>query len=103
MKFQVEIGNDTVRHVIEGANIFYWADRERVGWNPRTMVLTFEDTEDDKERYRLTRADFEHGLAVMAKECPVELAAILADDGSADSYTGDALIQCAAFGELKYG
>lgn len=100
MKIQIDITKQIVRGLIGGANFFYWADGNKATWNERAMVLSFEDTEDDGKKYRLTSKDFARGLAVMAKECPNQLAAILSEDD--DMYTGDALIQCAAFGELKY-
>lgn len=54
--------------------------------------------------FRLDSAALHRGMVAMARVAPSEFAALLRGDGMrVDEQTGDALIQCACFGELRYG
>ncbi len=105
MKITIEISDSELQHVIGGANISYWAGRDQT-WKRSTMALKLTDAyEQDFKPERaewkwLRRGAFRKGLAVIAKEYPHHLQSILEENY--DSVTGDVLIQCALFGEIKY-
>lgn len=51
--------------------------------------------------YFINLTSIRQGLTVMADKYPKHLHDIITERG--DAYTGDALIQCAVFGEIIYG
>lgn len=57
--------------------------------------------EDTGITHELTRAKIMEGLKVMADKYPKHFGDLLAEDG--DSTTGDVFLQCALFGEVRYG
>lgn len=106
MKITLEISDeiirDAIRDAVGSANIYDWADRNKGSWNPKTLRLTLVELEPDKgdEEFTLSRDSFAQGLAVMAELYPHHFADLVA--GKGDMWTGNLLIQCAAFGEEKY-
>lgn len=52
---------------------------------------------------KLTFDKIQRGIQVIADKYPHQLGAVLGDSGKQDATTGDVLIQCALFGEIRYG
>ena len=61
----------------------------------------FLDIEEDKT-HTLDRAALLEGVRVLGEKYPAHLGSLLDEDRS-DADTGDALLQCALFGEILYG
>lgn len=109
MKITIEISDKIITDAIGDAGIGYWADVQRGSWNPKTMRLVVYETGDGKtKRHTITREHIERGLVLLALKCPQRYTELVEENG--DMYTGDALVQCAAFpalvadtNELKYG
>jgi hypothetical protein len=105
MKIEIEISDKNIRDIISGANVAYWAgqtrDPKKQLWQPQKLTLRITDVHDDGTTVTLKAEDFRRGLEVIAAEYPHHLQSIL--DENWDSTTGDVLIQCAMFGEIKYG
>lgn len=97
-----EIDDQIVTEAIGGATIGYWADQRdsETAWSRHRMELVVVER-DPRKVIALTPADFARGAAILAQNAPSTFARLAS--GNADAYTGDALIQCAAFGEIKYG
>ena len=106
MLIQVEISAKRIRDLIEGAGSRYWAN-DFHWWPAGGPTLGFRLIEDEcGTEHRVTTEMIVEGLRKMAASKRNEGGHHFADcmeDGSDDMYTGDALIQYAIFGELKYG
>lgn len=102
MVIKFEIGDALVADAIGGATIGYWADQRdsEAAWSRHRMEMVVVER-DPRKVIALTPADFARGAAILAQNAPNTFARLAS--GDADAYTGDALIQCAAFGEIKYG
>lgn len=105
----INIPRERLVDYIDRAKVDYWG--YIVTWNTETLVLRIVEDENLKganEPYRwapehlitIGPTDWARGLGVMLEKFPLKFAQIVNDDG--DMYTGDLLIQCAAFGEEKY-
>ncbi len=73
-------------------------------WCKRDDDILFEEREPRYRvisTWRLTGDDIARGITVLAAVSPHQFGRLLVDGGDAD--TGDALIQCALFGEIVYG
>lgn len=99
MKIEIKLTDDWVRDLLGGAYIAYWA--KVLSWNRKTLRIKLKV--EDGTVAVITKKDIVAGLGKMAqdKDAARHLASIVSD--STDAYTGDAVIQMAAFGELKYG
>lgn len=97
MKIEIEISDDLLVTYLRGANVRYWG--VRFDWDGGFTAGVHE--RDGDVVHQLTRKNVCAGLVVLATKYPHHFAALVADKG--DGYTGDALVQCALFGELKYG
>lgn len=96
MKINLDVPDDLIRNYVERARISYWGDAE---WSDRD-ALVLAVTEHDEPMRVLGPAEWAAGLALLARSFPRQWGELVTDDG--DMYTGDLLIQCAAFGEEKY-
>lgn len=102
--------NHVVSAIEGGSN--YWAEinvhEHQLGW-ANYFTATFKVTEISDETkgaihgksYRLSISKIMKGLAVLAEKYPHHFCDILKQDG--DMTTGDALVQCALFGDIVYG
>ena len=63
-------------------------------------VLIITDIEDGKA-LNLTREKIDQGIKVMAEKYPNHFADMVSERG--DATTGDIMLQCAVFGEVRYG
>lgn len=103
MKVTLDIDDEIIRDAIGSAHIRYWA--RCLTWEREDLILELEEHEGihedgDGTRIKLQREDFERGLVVLAGKFPGAFVRLKTRTG--DAYTGDLLIQCAAFGEEKY-
>lgn len=64
--------------------------------------ITVLDT-DTKGSRKLTLDKIQRGIRVIANRYPRHLGAVLGNQAMQDAETGDVLIQCALFGEVRYG
>lgn len=108
----INIPRERLVSIIERTKINYWG--YEVSWDRETLVLqvveedNLEESPDGQDGWKwapehlitLGPADWARGLGVMLEKFPLQFSEIVNDDG--DMYTGDLLIQCAAFGEEKY-
>jgi hypothetical protein len=98
VKITIEVPDDLVNSYIEraGAAVGYWCE----SWdNPEDGVVVLKCHDDDQE-YRFGRDAIVAGLRHMAAKYPHHFRDLVADTG--DMYTGDILVQLAAFGEERY-
>ena len=111
MKIEIEISDKHIRQLISGAGSRYWADDFEWATSshgrPWALAFTIVEYEDGPPKtHTVTPAMLAEGLSKMSKvprnkggwhfeNCM--------EGGSDDAWTGDALIQFAIFGELKYG
>jgi hypothetical protein len=104
MNIKIQVSDEKIADAVESAGIGYWANcrDERAHWDRKTFTLKVCEVEDGPEKmHRVGKRALARGLAVLAEKYPHHLADLMQEKG--DMYTGDALIQCAIFGELKYG
>lgn len=121
MKLQIEVSNEQLASVLQSAGIAYWCKSyastlgpvaERAGKDHRYLsAADFAPVTDGywmvRERegsvtWRLDAQKIARGIQVIADKYTHHLGAIFGSS-SADATTGDVLIQCAIFGELRYG
>lgn len=105
MNIIVSVSNTRIRELISEAGSCYWAkDLVFVG---RSLAFTIIDHADKEEkRYAVTERMIQAGLAKMASvdaDKGGHHFAAVRDWKSSDGWTGDAVIQFAIFGRLKYG
>ncbi len=100
MNITLDIPTKNIKDAINGACIRYWAS-ERYWDTSGPDDLTFYVEERDGDPYLVTPDRLRSALEIMAAKCPRQFAELL--DGHGDGSVGDALVQCAAFGELRYG
>lgn len=90
----------------DGDEIIRLPDSYRAAFSTDGAVL-LHDTEADEEDglspnpYRLDREAMCRGLKVMAEKYPKHFADFINEDD--DATTGDVFLQCALFGEIRYG
>lgn len=96
--------HDALTGTIESSNgSRYWANidvgEHSLGWaNYFTAKFTTIDT---GSTFRLTQKKLDHGLNILARKYFHIFADIMSESG--DAMTGDALVQCALFGDIIYG
>lgn len=109
--FEVEIRLplENIKYAIEGANIGYWTSDSIYNSDDFDGIISgskkFIIVEDDDGTYiehKISRAEIVCGLVAMAEKAPHHFRDLLGDDPDMDMHTGDVLIQCAIFGEVKY-
>jgi hypothetical protein len=96
---------DAIRDSLDRARISYWAgyveqnhdDLTREGW-----AMTVEDSEGNDLSHVITLPDLRRAVQLMAEKHASSFRGLI-DDEWRDETTGDILIQCACFGELRYG
>lgn len=110
MNITLDVPDALVRSYIESAGSGYWARSLRVSPAGKPLAFTITELEpsasahnpDRKPEPRgATADDIAAGLAILAVKYPHHFRDLVADKG--DMFTGDALIQCALFGDLVYG
>ena len=79
----------------------HWAHRLLNGGHLVCYDHYDEDDEDNPVEHKLSMDDFYRGFAKSIKECPVELANVLSEEG--DYCDADAVMQVILFGEVIYG
>lgn len=105
----MQISVEMLAYVIEGAAFGYWAqydtyaEPEDILKTDAFAIIAEEPDEfgDKPVLHRLDLAAIKRGLVVMATDYPRQFADINSEQF--DSITGDILIQCALFGDTKYG
>lgn len=101
MNVTIDIPDDIIRNAVGGAFLRYWA--YTITWERESMLLELEERDiglKETITIRLTREDFARGVSILATRYPRQFAALINKNG--DAYTGDILVQCAAFGEERY-
>ena len=66
-------------------------------------LKAIDQGDDEEAEYAINLSKFKKGINAMANENIEALARILDNDGDADFYDYDSLIQCVIFGETIYG
>jgi hypothetical protein len=112
------VGYQRVADVLFGAGegIRYWAGdsgydlgctdpvMQMLGGGAPIEVIDYEDDTvkdpEDGKHHKLTLAKIKKGLQILAKKYPDHYADIVGEND--DMYTGDALVQCALFGNIIY-
>lgn len=84
------------------ADIGYWAPGGLRDSPHGKDVYRILESDSPPKHHLLTRAKIQAGLQRMLVDSPANLQGII-DPDRRDKNTGDALIQFALFGELKYG
>jgi hypothetical protein len=108
MNITIKIDDKRIRELISDAGSRYWArDLEFYGGaaNPLAFIVT-EHGDGSATRHTVTTKMIRDGLTKMAHAKHDEGGRHFPDvfeSGQSDRYTGDAIIQFAIFGELKYG
>ncbi len=100
MKIQLDIPLQYIEHIIRGAYIGYWA-RMHIGRALRYTIEELPDGESNPRVFQIGPARIQRALFLMSSACPQHLPGVLT--GRGDNTVGDALVQLACFGELKYG
>jgi hypothetical protein len=97
VRIDYDIDNFTLGEILGAAQVGAWA--ETIYWVKNEFLLGFTDIESGLV-YELNAMNFQEGLRALALNYPDHFYDIL--NGTADAYTGSAIIQCAAFGEVLY-
>jgi len=97
VKIEIEIPDEIVESYVQRARaaIAYWCK----SWDHTEDGVVLR-CHDHWEEYRIGRAALKRAVILMAERYPHHFKDILADTG--DAYTGDILVQLAAFGEERY-
>ncbi len=117
----IEVPGQYLADVLEGAGSRYWCERLRfdaercdgltcweallAGKIDRVRVIVDPELEPDQrsKRYAVTRASLLRAVQVIRDKYPHHIAGVLGNDSVLDANTGDALLQCAALGDIVYG
>ena len=97
MKIEIDVSDDKVRNFVGRANIGYWGTAK--SWDPDDLRLVIVE-DDGGVEVVIDSQRWPAALAKMATEHATLFADVMNNDG--DQWTGDVLIQLAAFGEEKY-
>lgn len=96
--------HDQVTSAIEGGVTGCWAlvnvGPHQPGWR-NYFTAEFTDVEDKNRKHKLSIDKLKRGLLVLREKYPRHFADIITESGDAE--TGDALVQCALFGDIVYG
>lgn len=105
MKFTIEISDEQLTNILESAVSSYWGtikdhpdSEDIIAGNAH---ITLIDSEDDGKIYTFGNTDLENGIRIISEKYPHLMGQIF-DSAQTDMYTGDFIIQCGIFGELKY-
>lgn len=79
----------------------WFADYALAGTGSHIRVIETRGDDDKPKAHRLTRHKIMRGLATMARVSPRQFGLLVMGNG--DAVTGDVLVQCTLFGEVKYG
>jgi formaldehyde-activating enzyme involved in methanogenesis len=92
-------------NILERAVSTYWAEIIRHDDSNVILagqgVIVIKDTEDDGKIYMFDRYNLKKGVQIIFEKYP-HLVEQIVNDTNTDMYTGDFIIQCGIFGELKY-
>jgi hypothetical protein len=102
MQIQIEVSDDVIRSVVAGSKIGYWGLATH--WDPELMTLAVCECPGngyEPKDWSAGKHSLATGLGILAMKYPRHFADIMS--GKWDACSGDALIQCALFGELRYG
>jgi hypothetical protein len=105
---QIDIESDHLIDLFCDAEIGYWglydshqSIRDFVQKNKPLIVTEHnEESEEAPVKHVLTKLDLQIAIRVIAAKYPHHLSSII---GDYDAETGDVLVQCMCFGEIKYG
>jgi hypothetical protein len=103
---QVEIKTKYLRGVIAGAGSAHWArDLEFTGGRDSLAftIVEHNDSRDESEwtHHKVTHLQVASALSKLAAVAPHHFSSLIEQND--DMWTGDAILQVACFGELKYG
>jgi hypothetical protein len=107
MKVTLTIPDAQIENVLESASSTDWARiiRYEVAKTLKGHdAIVLEDWGDENEsqgRHRVTKSSIAKGIAILAEKYPHLFEQII-NENTTDMYSGDYLLQCAVFGELKY-
>lgn len=103
MQVTIEVDEKKVSYALDPSQIYYWAKEQHWKYpNGNTRLPSIALTEQDTgKRFKLTPEDFVKALVKLAAVAPYHFTNVVCDAG--DCWTGDAIIQVACFGEIKYG
>jgi hypothetical protein len=117
----IEVPGQYLADVLEGAGSRYWCERLRfdaercdgltcweallTGKIDRVRVIVDPELDPDQrsKRYAVTRASIVRAVQIIRDKYPHHLSAVLGETRMLDASSGDALLQCAALGEIVYG
>jgi hypothetical protein len=123
MDVTISIPDDTIANVMISAltsGIGHWCDKARITGRKKGVTsgvldkpeyeryfrplqggaLVVRDAETKREHV-VDRAAIRRAIAVIGAKYPHHLGSMASDN--TDAETGDVLVQCAAFGEIRYG
>ena len=112
MKVSFKIPNQRIVDILESSSSRYWADMSHPkarfnigammkGGKSSIVMLEIADEQEPFATHCVTREMIEKGIAILFENYP-HLTEQILDEDKSDIYTGDYLLQCAIFGELKY-
>ncbi len=85
-----------------GPNYWHWAELLPTQEGGALIISSKEGDEiNGTKTWRLDREAIQHGLKIMAEECPQHYGNFLSENE--DAITGDVFLQCCLFGEIVYG
>jgi hypothetical protein len=102
IKIEIEVPVDRLDKYIRHADIRHWGEMQ--AWRPRKLELDLVVEDDevarDQRKIYVGVDEFRRGLVEMAAKLPHHFRDFMANKG--DAYTGNVLVQLAAFGEIRY-
>lgn len=102
IKIEVEIPAERLDNYIRRADIAHWGEMKT--WKPQKLELDLvvenDEVPADQRKIRVGIAELQRGLAAMASRLPRHFLDFVTDEG--DGYTGNILVQLAAFGEIRF-
>ncbi len=105
MKIEIIITDERIRDLMAYGNSRYWSDGFK--WRGKKLGFQLRETGDKAPKiHNVTTEMVRIGLTKMARAASDEGGwhfECVRDDGKSDMWTGDAVVQFAVFGKLKYG
>lgn len=100
---------DTLISAFEGGSNYWYFDLARLKKAKTPYIsedcadggFTLKSCEHDDKEYKVTPADYEKALGIMASKHPVHYANMINENGDAE--TGDVLLQILCFGNVELG